>query len=481
MVTAMIQDVVRREGPAFQEYARGDNAESAIAAYKRKTLQFLQLTPGEAVLDAGCGVGIDTMAMSRIVGPLGLALGIDSDLRAIRRARSLATAEDSRAQFSFADLHATGLPSARFDACCLDRVLRELRDPVRAIVEMVRLLRPGGRLAVFDVDWRTLLVEPCDRRVTARLLEAWLAEFPRGALAFQIPAVLADLGLEEPAIASEALLLRDVLLADRLFALRAIARHGVDRGAVNAIEATDWLASIHEGSGRRFFGSMTGFVELVGETRRMGVAGSRLRRVPHSSPPMPRFRIAAAVLVLLLLAGARAHGQETGTIRGRIDHVKARLRPAAVYVEAIPGAAFDPPLEEPLLDQLDYTFLPRVLPVLAGTSVRLANGDDVRHNLHDAADPSRLDVSLRPREFRSAVFGEPGVVTIRCRFHSDMVAYVVVVETPWFATTDGDGAFEIRGVPPGSYRLTYWHEALPAQVLAVRVPAGGAAEATFRP
>ncbi len=194
-------------------------------------------------------------------------------------------------------------------------------------------------------------------------------------------------------------------------------------------------------------------------------------------------RVTFAVPILLLLStGGSLLGQDgTGSIHGRIEDVKARLRPAAVYVEASPGAAFEPPPEEPLLDQRDYTFLPRVLPVLAGTSVRLSNGDGVRHNLHDADDASRLDVSLRPREVRSAVFDRPGVVTIKCRYHSDMVAYVVVVETPWFATTDGKGEFEIRGVPAGSYRLTFWHEAVPGISLPVEVMPGGTAEVVFRP
>ncbi|MBI4618136.1 MAG: hypothetical protein HY720_31340 [Planctomycetes bacterium] len=176
----------------------------------------------------------------------------------------------------------------------------------------------------------------------------------------------------------------------------------------------------------------------------------------------------------------------TGTIRGRFEGdgeaaLYVRLRPVAVYVEKVEGKTFEPPAEEACLDQKDYEFVPRVLPILVGTTVRFTNSDDVRHNVHDSGDPSRLDFSFRLGEVRTGIFEEPGVVTIRCRYHSQMVAYLVVVETPWFATSDEEGAFEIDRVPPGNYRLTFWHEKIPATSLPVHVEAGGTTEAIFRP
>ena len=108
------------------------------------------------------------------------------------------------------------------------------------------------------------------------------------------------------------------------------------------------------------------------------------------------------------------------------------------------------------IDQKRMTFLPHVLPVVRGTTVRFLNSDGVRHNVF--SPEGRYNLGTWRRDGRDHTFSTPGVYTQLCRLHPDMAAFVVVLDTPYFATTDEKGAFQIAGVPAGKYTLVAWSE-----------------------
>jgi plastocyanin len=153
---------------------------------------------------------------------------------------------------------------------------------------------------------------------------------------------------------------------------------------------------------------------------------------------------------------------------------------AAVYVEKIPGQTFPPPKDAVTLDQLNLTFIPHVLPVLVGTTVAFPNSDEVRHNVFSTSPTKRFNLGTYPRGMaKNVTFDKPGVVDLLCNVHSEMSAYVVVVETPYFAVTGKDGSYTIKNVPPGKYVIKTWHEHLKAQSKAVEVAAGDSTRADF--
>jgi plastocyanin len=170
-----------------------------------------------------------------------------------------------------------------------------------------------------------------------------------------------------------------------------------------------------------------------------------------------------------------------GSIRGEIANPALARWPAVVYVEKIPGKIFDPPSNHPVLDQKSLVFIPHVLPVLVGTAVDFKNSDDVKHNIFSSRkSPTVFNLgTYGPSVVRSVTFDRPGVVTLLCNVHSEMSAYVVVVETPYFALTDREGHFAIDGVPPGSYQLKFWHEMLAGEPRPVVVEADTTATVTW--
>jgi plastocyanin len=153
-------------------------------------------------------------------------------------------------------------------------------------------------------------------------------------------------------------------------------------------------------------------------------------------------------------------------IEGRIIVKTARDNGnAVVYVDKIPGKRFTPPSTPVILDQVNLRFVPHVLPVLVGTTVAFPNSDEIRHNVFSPGPP-RFDLGTYPQKTtKYHLFDKPGVWTMLCNVHAEMSAYVIVTETPYFASTDNDGKFVVKDVPPGKYILKVWHEkAKPAAV-----------------
>lgn len=107
--------------------------------------------------------------------------------------------------------------------------------------------------------------------------------------------------------------------------------------------------------------------------------------------------------------------------------------------------------------QKDKSFVPHVLAVVVGSSIVFRNADEINHNVFSLSP--RFDTGLYGKDGqKEETFDRPGVVQLLCNIHSSMLGYIVVVDTPYFAQADATGAFTIRGVPPGEYEVTAWHE-----------------------
>ena len=131
-------------------------------------------------------------------------------------------------------------------------------------------------------------------------------------------------------------------------------------------------------------------------------------------------------------------------------------RDAVIYLE---GSVKGEPLPRAMMDQRDKMFLPHVLAVTRGTTVNFPNNDSVLHNVFAYYNAKRFDLGVYPHgATKRETFDKTGVVALLCNVHSDMSAYIIVVDTPYFAVTDHDGRFHIPDVAPGSYTLRGWHE-----------------------
>jgi plastocyanin len=125
-------------------------------------------------------------------------------------------------------------------------------------------------------------------------------------------------------------------------------------------------------------------------------------------------------------------------------------------------------------------FSPHVLPIMVGTTVEWPNNDTIYHNVFSDSDAKKFDLGLykNPTE-KSVLFNKPGRVDVFCSIHESMHCIILVLENPYFASTDENGDFKISGVPPGTYKLKAWHERLPADEKEIIVPTNGDVKVDF--
>jgi plastocyanin len=206
-------------------------------------------------------------------------------------------------------------------------------------------------------------------------------------------------------------------------------------------------------------------------------------------------------LVIVVILIVSAPGVFAGTIRG---NVKAQARPEVqedidagkyasrkykflerinyddlkdfvVYIDQeVPGKNSAPTKPVQVVIQRDAIFSPHVLPVMVGTTVQWPNNDDIYHNVFSMSEAKQFDLGFyRSDEIKRVIFDKPGRVDVFCSIHTRMSCIILVLENPFFSSTDKNGNYRISNVPAGTYRLRAWHERLPGQVKTITVPETG--------
>jgi plastocyanin len=162
--------------------------------------------------------------------------------------------------------------------------------------------------------------------------------------------------------------------------------------------------------------------------------------------------------------------------KGKLKDVLVRIKNGTAGTHAAPTAAA-------VIDQKDCTYTPRVVGLVAGQKLGVRNSDGTFHNVHGMVGGKlQFNKPQKPGApeltFESAPAGS--VIDVVCDVHPWMHAYVVVQDHPYFAVTGDAGAFEIKGLPPGTYELEAWHPTLGTRTLKVVIGTGPKANVTAR-
>ena len=169
---------------------------AGIQASKQIMRERMNVAPGEAILEVGCGPGTDLFDLVERVGPAGQLVGLDASDVMVSEARRRAAALGLPIVFQQGDVQALPFEDGRFDACRAARLLEHVPNAELALTEMVRVVRHRGRIVAFDFDWDTLVIDHPDKRTTRTIVLSYADSIRNGSIGRQLPRLFKDRQLE---------------------------------------------------------------------------------------------------------------------------------------------------------------------------------------------------------------------------------------------------------------------------------------------
>jgi plastocyanin len=161
----------------------------------------------------------------------------------------------------------------------------------------------------------------------------------------------------------------------------------------------------------------------------------------------------------------------------------AGLANAFVYIQSgLEGKTFEPVQETVALDQHGCMFVPRIIGIRAGQTLRVINSDGISHNIHPMPKSNReWNQQQEPQapDLQRKFARTEIMIPVKCNVHAWMHANIGVMEHPYFAVTGPDGSFTWNNVPPGDYTVAVWHEKLGEQSKQIHVEKSATARIDF--
>lgn len=179
---------------------------------------------------------------------------------------------------------------------------------------------------------------------------------------------------------------------------------------------------------------------------------------------MPHHTTTYRATAMLCASWGLLIGAHAGSVQVAVQSPTGQpLGQAVVFLESATARRQVKPLPALEMAQENKRFIPQVLVVPVGSEVAFPNRDTVRHHVYSFSAAKKFELKLYSGTPADPVrFEQPGVVALGCNIHDQMVGWIVVLDTPYYAQTATDtGRVQIDQVPAGNYRLRVWHPHLP--------------------
>ena len=224
---------------------------------------------------------------------------------------------------------------------------------------------------------------------------------------------------------------------------------------------------------------------------------------------MPQPPIGGSVTVLLVTALCAAGAAfappapQTGRLQGRVTitvpvskappsaaygarridtgggEAASELTNVVVYLQDGPRPQALQPTRARIVQEHE-TFVPRVVAITRGSTVDFPNADPFFHDVFSLSRAGTFDLGSYPRgQTKSQQFRRTGLIKVYCHIHSHMSASIMVFDHPFFTIPRSDGSFGMDDVPPGTYKVSAWHERIGESTQSVRIEAGRPSEIQF--
>ncbi len=235
------------------------NTTHEVMEMQRLSNALLEVGEGSRILDAGCGLGEPTRALAAIVGRSGRVVGVDLSESILAEAYRRTEGTGLSVEYLVSDIHRMDFPDESFDACRSSRVFIYLDDPRKALSELLRIIRPGGRVVIFEPELDSWVLDGPDRSVVRKVVHFWADQLRNPWIGRQLPSLFHSLGAHKvtyhPVVGTWTLGMLEV------FGVHSVLDKAVLEGVVTRTQVDDWLRFL-EASERNgtFTGTMTGMI-----------------------------------------------------------------------------------------------------------------------------------------------------------------------------------------------------------------------------
>jgi SAM-dependent methyltransferase len=240
-VTAFTAVDKTRDPGFFRRFLDQGSQIPGIIASKPLILEELRCSAGAHVLDVGCGLGHDALEIATQVGPTGDVVGIDISEAMILEARARAAAMSKTVRFEVGDAQHLAFADETFDACRAERALMHIPDTRAAVSEMVRVTRRGGRIAVFDFDWDTHIIDSQYKDTTRKITRSFSDAMKNGWIGRQLPRLFKQSGMVDVTVSTHTIFVHyeffELLLGGHLKNVQMA-------GLLSPSEVNDWWTDL---------------------------------------------------------------------------------------------------------------------------------------------------------------------------------------------------------------------------------------------
>jgi ubiquinone/menaquinone biosynthesis C-methylase UbiE len=225
----------------------------------------LALRTGLNVLDVGCGTGDFIRLLAPMVAP-GRAVGVDLSEIMIAEACQRSAENVDNLSFRVGSVLELPFPDASFDRVLATQLLLHVPDPLKALVEIKRVLAPSGVISIAEIDWGTLVVQSSDNDLGRRFSDLACKELRNGLIIRELPGQLRELGFDHILITPEVDVAQD-LDAFYTWFVEPSLKHFKEIGAFSEAEADAFLTDLKERARRgRYFSSRTYYTVLASQS-----------------------------------------------------------------------------------------------------------------------------------------------------------------------------------------------------------------------
>jgi ubiquinone/menaquinone biosynthesis C-methylase UbiE len=267
MTTNGSNEMLSRQLGAFADVDKTDSddfiarldqmqALDSFRAYKRITFDLLNLAPGMKAADVGCGTGEDARALTEITGARGEVIGFDLSEAMIAQSNARHPNVPGL-RFACAPSDTLGLSNDYLDGIRADRVLIHVPNPTATLDEMIRVMRPGGRIVVSEPDMPGFWVASHDYATTELVVRTIASSCVTPFLPRDLWAMFCDRGLTDISYTVRAITSFDLSVAANVLNFNAVLKLMVHNGLLDQVRATAWYNDLQaRGRTGRFVAGM---------------------------------------------------------------------------------------------------------------------------------------------------------------------------------------------------------------------------------